>query len=42
MAKTSLIKLIQKLNNEYNITISKFNNDSKDIFPYQKVLELKK
>ena len=39
MAKTSLIKLIQKLNGEYNIKISKFNNDSKDIFPYQKVLE---
>ena len=41
MAKKSLIQLIQKLNDEDNITISKFNQDSKEIFPYQKVSELK-
>ena len=42
MAKKSLIQLIQKLNDEDNITISIFNNESKPIFPYQKVSELKK
>ena len=42
MAKKSLIQLIQKLNDEDNITISKFNNESEHIFPYQKVSELKK
>ena len=42
MAKQSLIQLIQKLNDDDNITISKFNNDSKEIFPYQKISELKK
>ena len=42
MAKKSLIQLIQKLNDDDNITISKFNQDSKEIFPYQKVSELKK
>ena len=42
MAKKSLIQLIQKLNDEDNIAISIFNNESKPIFPYQKVSELKK
>ena len=42
MAKKSLIQLIQKLNDEDNITISKFNKESETIFPYQKVSELKK
>ena len=42
MAKKSLIQLIQKLNDEDNITISKFNNISEKVFPYQKVSELKK
>jgi len=42
MAKKSLIQLIQKLNDEDNITISKFNNKSEQVFPYQKVSELKK
>ena len=37
-----MIQLIQKLNDEDNITISKFNNETKTIFPYQKVSELKK
>ena len=41
MAKKSLIQLIQKLNDEDNITISKFNNKSEEVFPYQKVSELK-
>ena len=40
-AKQSLIQLIQKLNDDDNITISKFNNDSKPIFEYQKVSQLK-
>ena len=42
MAKKSLIQLIQKLNDEDNIAISKFNKKSKPIFNYQKILELKK
>ena len=42
MAKKSLIQLIQKLNDEDNITISKFNNKSEKVFSYQKVSELKK
>ena len=42
MAKKSLLQLIQKLNDEDNITISKFNEDSSPIFHYQKVSELKK
>ena len=42
MAKKSLIQLIQKLDDEDNITISKFNNKSQQIFPYQKISELKK
>ena len=42
MAKDSLIQLIQKLNDDDNITISKFNQDSQPIFRYQKVSELKK
>jgi Mg-chelatase subunit ChlD len=42
MAKDSLIQLIQKLNDDDNITISKFNQDSQPIFEYQKVSELKK
>jgi len=42
MAKKSLIQLIQKLNDDDNIAISKFNNDSQPIFKYQKVSELKK
>ena len=42
IAKKSLIQLIQKLNDEDNITISKFNNKSQQVFPYQKVSELKK
>ena len=42
MAKKALIQLIQKLNDDDNITISKFNDKSKQVFPYQKVSELKK
>ena len=42
MAKKALIQLIQKLNDEDNITISKFNTKSEQVFPYQKVSELKK
>ena len=42
MAKKSLIQLIQKLNEEDNITISKFNENSTPIFQYQKVSQLKK
>ena len=42
MAKKSLIQLIQKLKDEDNITISKFNEQSEQIFPYQKISELKK
>jgi hypothetical protein len=42
MAKKSLIQLIQKLNDEDNITISKFNENSQQIFAYQKVSTLKK
>ena len=42
MAKKSLIQLIQKLNDDDNITISKFNHQSEQVFPYQKVSELKK
>ena len=42
MAKKALIQLIQKLNDEDNITISKFNNKSEQVFPYQKVSLLKK
>ena len=42
MAKESLIQLIQKLNDDDNITISKFNQDSQPVFNYQKVSELKK
>ena len=42
MAKKALIQLIQKLNDEDNITISKFNNKSEQVFPFQKVSELKK
>ncbi len=42
MAKKSLIQLIEKLNDEDNITISKFNEKSEIIFSYQKVSELKK
>jgi hypothetical protein len=41
MAKKSLIQLIQKLNDEDNIAISKFNNESNPVFNYQKVSELK-
>ena len=37
-AKQSLIQLIQKLNNDDNIAISKFNHNSEPIFKYQKVL----
>ena len=42
MAKRALIQLIKKLNDEDNITISKFNTKSEKVFPYQKVSELKK
>ena len=42
MAKKSLIQLIEKLNDEDNIAISKFNTQSEPIFQYQKVSELKK
>ena len=42
MAIKSLIQLIQKLNDDDNIAISKFNNNSQPIFKYQKVSELKK
>ena len=42
MAKKSLMQLIKKLNDEDNITISAFDYCSKQIFPYQKVSELKK
>ena len=42
MAKNALIQLIKKLNDEDNITISKFNTKSEKVFPYQKVSELKK
>lgn len=42
MAKRSLIQLVNRLNDEDNITIFKFNDDSEQIFPYQKILELKK
>ena len=42
MDKKALIQLIQKLNDENNITISKFNNKSEQVFPYQKVSDLKK
>ena len=42
MAKKSLIQLIEKLNDEDNIAISKFNSESEQIFKYQKVSELKK
>ena len=42
MAKQSLIQLIQKLNDEDNIALLKFNNQSIPVFPYQKVSELKK
>ena len=42
MAKLSLIQLLEKLNDEDNITISKFNQNSETVFPYQKVSELKK
>ena len=42
MAKKSLIQLIEKLNDEDNIAISKFNHESTPIFKYQKVSELKK
>ena len=41
MAKKALIQLIQKLNDDDNISISKFNNKSKQVFPYQKVSKLK-
>ena len=40
-AKKALIQLIQKLKDEDNITISTFNTESKQLFPYQKVSELK-
>ena len=42
MAKKSLIQLIQKLNDEDNITLSKFNQDSHPVFSYQKISQLKK
>jgi len=42
MAKKSLIQLIQKLNDEDNIAISKFDEESKPVFNYQKISELKK
>ena len=42
MAKLSLIQLLEKLNDEDNITISKFNQNSETVFPYQKLSELKK
>ena len=42
MAKKSLIQLIQKLNDEDNIAISKFNTESEPIFKYQKISDLKK
>jgi len=42
MAKKSLVQLIQKLNDEDNIAISKFNSNSEPVFKYQKVSELKK
>jgi len=42
MAKNALIQLIKKLNDDDNITISKFNDRSEIVFPYQKVSELKK
>ena len=35
------MQLIKKLKDEDNITISTFNEYSKQIFPYQKVSELK-
>ena len=40
-AKKSLIQLIQKLNDDDNITLSKFNNNVQPIFKYQKVSQLK-
>ena len=42
MAKKSLIQLIQKLNDEDNKALSKFNDKSDTIFTYQKVSDLKK
>ena len=42
MAKKALIQLIQKLSDDDNISISKFNLKSEQVFPYQKVSELKK
>ena len=42
MAKRALIQLINRLNDEDNITIFKFNDDSEQIFPYQTASELKK
>ena len=42
MAKKSLIQLIQKLNDDDNIAISKFDDNSEPIFKYQKVSDLKK
>ena len=41
-AKKSLIQLINKLDDEDNIALSKFNHESDPIFSYQKISELKK
>ena len=42
MAKKSLIQLIQKLSDDDNISFFKFNTKSEQVFPYQKVSQLKK
>ena len=42
MAKKSLIQLIQKLKDDDNIALSKFNEDSQPVFHYQKISQLKK
>ena len=41
-AQKSLIQLIKKLDDEDNIALSKFNDESEPIFCYQKISELKK
>ena len=42
MTKKAFIQLIKKLSDKDNITISKFTSKSEQVFPYQKVPELKK
>ena len=39
--RESILQIIKKLNDDDNITISKFNNDAQPIFNYQKVSQLK-